>query len=268
MQTKQEVINALKYARRGNVLLQKDPNDCQRFKDVDISDLLVLVATNLGTPDRPFITVPYYDTKRMNLWQDFFVWVAEDILGLDLNTYDGLKSMYEFTSSVRAQGFDLRFNRYTTPMPDQVHPKSAGVLLDELKLMGSVYPALEQHREDYNKVTTIPRFNTVKAVAAYYAKYGVWVMPSEVEKIAAKSWATSGLFPNGPAIFTIRRATLVAADYSFDAPYAGSMIAGKPTKFTFGDWEDVENSKDREEAARKKKKKDNTSNKESVYDLP
>ena len=249
MQTKQELINALRYIRRGNVLLVNKASEAQNFKDstgkpVDLSNIFVLVAKNIGTSEHPFITVPYYDVKRDNLWQDLFVWAAEEILGLDLTTEEGLKAFYDFTSSnsVRALGFDLRFNKYNTPMPEQVHPKSASVDLGYLQSMGTVYPAIDQHRQEYNKITIVPRFNTVKAVIGYHAKYGVWLMPSEVEKLGV-NWArvTPGIEQER---FVNRRAALDAVDYSFDAPYAGKIIAGKPTKFIMTDGDDVLTSKE------------------------
>ena len=212
-----KILEQLPEIQKGNQLLC-GKGEAGNFKD--ITTLLMLV----GRSEADLLTVPYYDTKKLNLWQDLFVWLFDRKLGEDEQiNFSKLKQFYTKTAKYRAHGWPIYLQKYRGALLE----RSPFNNLNELKSMGSSYAALSQ-QENYNELQIVPRFNVVEAVVNVYEKYNVWVDPYWLEE-QSKDWGQKG--PQ----FVREKACLVNCKLNFDLPHI-------MTCFTFT--EPVETHKD------------------------
>lgn len=225
--SKNKVKNLLDEICKGNTLLCRK-NRAGKF-DKDLTLLLLLVGNRNGDA----FTVPYYDVKRANLWQDLFVWYGKSVLELDFNDSEHIEKLYRFTKSVKAQGFTLYLSAYSryTKLVDKDKNKARFYFPEQIsstdiiriKAMGTIYPALDQVHDNYNNLMIKPRFNVVEAIINWNKATGQWLDPNWLEQ-QSKDWASSlGTSPQGNTQeekerYVQHRELLMAADYSFDNP--------------------------------------------------
>ena len=185
---------------KGNQLLC-DASSAGDFHDM--TTLLMLVAKS----DNDLITVPYYDVKQPNLWQDLFIWLfGRKIDDNEQQNYVRIKEFYTKTAKYKAQGWPIYLRKYKGKLLD----RSPFNNLMQLKAAGSSYAALSQ-QADYNELVVIPRFNVVEAVANIFIQHEVWVDPYWLEE-QSKDWGQ-----RGPQ-FTKEKASLVNSRVNFDLP--------------------------------------------------
>lgn len=215
--SKSKVKSLLDEIRKGNTLLCKK-GQAGKF-DKNLTLLLLLVGTKNGD----MITVPYYDVKKVNLWQDFFMWYGKSVLELDFTQADHIKEFYMFTKNARAQGYplylssysgyaklvDAKKNKTSFYFPEQI--SSTDII--KIKAMGTVYPALDQVHDTYNNLMTKPRFNVVEAIINWYKTTGQWLDPNWLEQ-QSKEWT----IPSNKEQYVIHRELLMQAEYCFDDP--------------------------------------------------
>ena len=215
---KDQVLAQLEEILKGNQLLCAQ-GEAGNFKDM--TTLLMLVARS----EADLLVVPYYDVKKLNLWQDLFVWLFDRKLDdNEQQNYLRIQHFYTKTSKLRAQGWPLYLHRYK----GQLLERSPFNNLNELRKAGSSYAALVQQTE-YNELTVVPRFNVVEAVASIYEKYKVWVDPYWLEE-QSKDWGQKG------AQFVLEKASLANCRINFDLP----SVEGAQYKFV----EQLESHKD------------------------
>lgn len=201
---KEQVLAQLEEILKGNQLLCAQ-GEAGNFKDM--TTLLMLVARS----EADLLVVPYYDVKKLNLWQDLFVWLFDRKLDdNEQQNYLRLQHFYTNTSKLRAQGWPLYLHRYK----GQLLERSPFNNLNELRKSGSSYAALVQQTE-YNELTVVPRFNVVEAVANIYEKYKVWVDPYWLEE-QSKDWGQKG------TQFVLEKASLVNCHINFDLPHVAA----------------------------------------------
>ena len=201
---KEQVLAQLPELLKGNQLLCAQ-GEAGNFRDM--TTLLMLVARS----DSDLLVVPYYDVKKLNLWQDLFVWLFERKLDdNEQQNYLRLQHFYIQTSRLCAQGWPIYLHRYK----GQLLERSPFNNLNEIKKMGSSYAALVQQNE-YNELSVVPRFNVVEAVANIYEKHKVWVDPYWLEE-QSKDWGQKG--PQ----FTLEKASLANCRINFDLPHVGA----------------------------------------------
>ena len=208
---KAKIKKQLQTIRRGNVLLCAK-GKAQKF-DTSMTELLTLVARKMPNG---LLVVPYYDTKRDNLWQDLFVWLfKEDYYGPDI------KDFYMKTSALKAQGFELYLNGCKDKLPERgvIHNSAS------LRPLGSTYPALSQ-QANYNDMRIVPRFNVVEALVNYHEQTGKWLDPYWLESIS-KEWVTLG------SEYVLQKDRIRHANFNFDLPVLDFMPDGSKVSFNF-----------------------------------
>lgn len=216
---KLKLIQQIQTIRRGSVLTCAK-GKAQKF-DKSMLELLALVARQ---EPNGLLVVPYYDTKRVNLWQDLFVWVFSDLYETDLRAF------YTETRKLMAMGFELYLNGCKEKLPERITIHNVG----SLKGYGATYPALSQ-QANYNDLKIVPRCNVVEIAATYYVETGKWLDPYWLEE-ATKDWATTG------SIYTAQKSLLMSGGFNFDEPSITRMPDGSKVGFNF--LADVETTKD------------------------